>query len=393
MALGENALSLGQRYHHAAAQLSRSFKPGSAGLEQVQQLFLAAYWFKSEAMFAEAWHSLGAAIHEAQELGSPVMPTRELEYSTQFPGLPSPFSHVALVARLSRNICTKIDLVDEFPTVEQVLAVQAEVDEWVASFPLAYHFTEPDRRWDLDHPYVVSQRLQLHTTALMSKLGPLKPFITRKSTGPTPEINQNFRNLGIDCCLKLIEASRMLFDSVFPICPRFHLLVCCIFDSAALLCSALLHDSPTSLAQRGDIFEALKVSFSMLEKLKPLTKIGSVCYTVIASLIATIRLSAAGHEPLTTTSLAKELAQQQQLTSHNLSDVNNDTIDGDPLAHEPHSTDLLTYQSLTESEKWQFWQDPNSQPPSLSDVIQMDLGELDQIWDWDERNLGFGNII
>lgn len=36
---------------------------------QVQQLFLTAQWFKTEAFFVESWHALGAAIHEAQELG------------------------------------------------------------------------------------------------------------------------------------------------------------------------------------------------------------------------------------------------------------------------------------------------------------------------------------
>jgi hypothetical protein len=67
--LGENAQSLSERYHHTAERLSRSFTPGSGGLTQVQQLFLTASWFKSEALFIESWHALSSTIREAQELG------------------------------------------------------------------------------------------------------------------------------------------------------------------------------------------------------------------------------------------------------------------------------------------------------------------------------------
>jgi hypothetical protein len=67
--LGENAQSLAERYHRAAERLSRSFTPGSGGLAQVQQLFLTASWFKTEALFVESWHALSSAIREAQELG------------------------------------------------------------------------------------------------------------------------------------------------------------------------------------------------------------------------------------------------------------------------------------------------------------------------------------
>lgn len=67
--LGENAQSITERCHRTAERLGRSFTPGSGGLTQVQQLFLTAYWFKSEALFVQFWHTLGSAIREAQELG------------------------------------------------------------------------------------------------------------------------------------------------------------------------------------------------------------------------------------------------------------------------------------------------------------------------------------
>lgn len=67
--LAEKVQDLTERLHMAAIRLSGTIVPGYGGLDQVQQLFLTASWFKSEARFTESWHALGAAIREAQELG------------------------------------------------------------------------------------------------------------------------------------------------------------------------------------------------------------------------------------------------------------------------------------------------------------------------------------
>jgi hypothetical protein len=68
--LGETTQNLTERCHLAARRLSNTCSPGKGGLTQIQQLFLTALWFKSEALFIESWHTLAAAIHEAQELGT-----------------------------------------------------------------------------------------------------------------------------------------------------------------------------------------------------------------------------------------------------------------------------------------------------------------------------------
>lgn len=67
--LGERVQTISERYHRVARQLSHSIPTGKGGLTQVQQLFLTAFWYKNDAMFIESWHTLAAAIHEAQEIG------------------------------------------------------------------------------------------------------------------------------------------------------------------------------------------------------------------------------------------------------------------------------------------------------------------------------------
>jgi hypothetical protein len=56
--------------NQAAVELSGKIPAGEGGLLQVQQLFLTAYWNICEARYVDCWHALGAAIREAQEIGS-----------------------------------------------------------------------------------------------------------------------------------------------------------------------------------------------------------------------------------------------------------------------------------------------------------------------------------
>ncbi len=67
--LREDAQSLSQRFHEAAQKLTATVVPGKGGLVHIQQLFISAFWFKSESRWIESWHALGAAIREAQEIG------------------------------------------------------------------------------------------------------------------------------------------------------------------------------------------------------------------------------------------------------------------------------------------------------------------------------------
>lgn len=68
--LGESADGLSTHYQKSAQILSNYLSPGEGGLKQVQQLFLGATWLKAEAEFVKAWHAVGAAVREGQEIGT-----------------------------------------------------------------------------------------------------------------------------------------------------------------------------------------------------------------------------------------------------------------------------------------------------------------------------------
>ncbi|KAM0513681.1 hypothetical protein ACHAPE_007507 [Trichoderma viride] len=67
--LGDSIQNLSKAYHGAAQTISSFLSPGTGGLLNAQQLFLAATWHKGQADFVRSWHELGAAVRQSQEIG------------------------------------------------------------------------------------------------------------------------------------------------------------------------------------------------------------------------------------------------------------------------------------------------------------------------------------
>jgi hypothetical protein len=67
--LGMSCQAFTEKLHDATEELSVTFRPGEGDLNQVQQLFHAVIWLKSESRFVESWHVCASAIQLAQELG------------------------------------------------------------------------------------------------------------------------------------------------------------------------------------------------------------------------------------------------------------------------------------------------------------------------------------
>jgi hypothetical protein len=88
-----------------------------------------------------------------------------------------------------------------------------------------------------------------------------------------------------------MDASRRLFNCIFPANAKFHFANFPIFDTASFLCSAIIRDSSRSLPQREKVIEAIGLAFSLMEQLSGLTKSGAICYTILGRLMAKLSLS------------------------------------------------------------------------------------------------------
>lgn len=226
----------------------------------------------------------------------------------------------------------------------------------------------------------------------MIKLDPLKPYITKRVNGVAPEIDQAFQSMGVDCCLKLMEASQRMFDLLFPISAKFHLVIFCVFDTAAILCSALIHDKARSLPQRRQVVKAIETALTMLEQFSLVTKIGAMSYKIISTLVAALPLSSHERQVLPIISPLRQPGQTNQplpdtlAASDILSGSNSSNTDAATFPS-TEITEPAAYTSMSTIGNRQFPQDPTFPSTSLSELDEMDFGELSQVWDWENLNL------
>ncbi|KAJ5633857.1 hypothetical protein N7528_001699 [Penicillium herquei] len=433
--LGYSAQKLSENLHLAGKQLSNTIGPGKGGLSQVQQLFLTAVWFKSESLFVESWHALSTSIHEAQEQGlhknsvksglpefetemrrrmwcllctwdwqmamflsrpliinhissAVKLPNLQLERNDS-DGPPSPFAHVSLQFQLGQ-ILTRTPLLNE----QEISPLEAEsirshINNWIVSLPPAYSEINPDIQWDNTHLYIPLQRHHLHAVSYMTMLSPFKRFLTKIYDSSSSREDRVCRSKAVDIAIHLLELSRQLFDHVFPINAKFHIVSFLLFDTAAFLCSAVIHDRDSSLPRRDEVIQVIRLACSLMEKLSQITKLGAICYKVMIK-------------------LAGGLLKPPKTTSHanGTEDYPSESIDHNgpsPDLAAPSLTDTISPESWIpsldsiDSTETFFpasleYPIPDLEIPlsmGISDFSAFDIGQFDQIWDWQDLDLTF----
>lgn len=78
--LGNSMEELTVQYHQAGQEVGNAIPVGQCHLLSIQGMLHSIYWYKAEAKFVEAWHLIGAAVRDSQELG--------LHKSSELQGLP-----------------------------------------------------------------------------------------------------------------------------------------------------------------------------------------------------------------------------------------------------------------------------------------------------------------
>ncbi|EAA66241.1 hypothetical protein AN1123.2 [Aspergillus nidulans FGSC A4] len=404
--LGTGVEQLSMHYHNAAKQLSNTVGPGKGGLMQVQQLFLTAQWFKTEAMFVESWHALGTAIHEAQELGmhrsSSILgfsefdremrrrlwcilyawdcnccvfewPDLRLETEDSRPGTSSPITHMVLQCQLGLSISKLPEAMSGVLSPTQAMAVQEEAKKWFESFPAAYSLSSTDTRWDETHHFVRPQRFQLHVIGFMVMLMPLKQTLTKHISTESPSIEKSLQITAVEIALKLLKSCDDLLKHILPLNAKFHFAPFLMFDTAALLCSAVMHDRNGTLPQRSRILEVISETLVHLEKLSGRAKTGMICYTALNKLVACLPLETIGTASADTTARQSSLDVFQTLS---------DMPSSQPLEHATSTmlTKEANSQGLDLTPLEFLSSDSTDAYTALTNPYQVDLGELGDIW-------------
>lgn len=320
------------------------------------------------------------------------LPEANLEYDSAYPSKPSPITPMVLQSKLIRsieNIWTA-----RFLDSKEATSTTEKVENWFADLPPVFR-TNPNTMMDAKFPYLKFQRLQLHCIGYSAILGILKPYLTRSSDA------KDLTNVGLDYALlatavdyALLQMgiSQQLYDLYAPFYTKNFIIAFTPFDTAALLCSAILRDPQRDLPRRHDVIAAIGKGLSLIKQLKPHTRVGSISYNVLTSLIATLTLT---HEekilidsdhdvfPSVIERPAKRVATCD--LSSTRSGNTNSSKEPSPEDEFPTPGALmpLVVGGQLQEYDWQF--DPNlllgTQP-----LCELDLGVLEPVWDWENIN-------
>ncbi|KAK5995655.1 putative transcription factor sol4-like protein [Cladobotryum mycophilum] len=324
--LGQPMQKLSEKYHTAGRELYHTIPIGNAHLYTVQQLLHSCYWFKSEARYVDCWHALTSGIREAQELGihqEGIVPVssaadRELrrrawcllsiwdwqvgsllsrplildptECDVQLPGLsleayePSPVAAMTLQAEIIWKLSRRFGRPTNVTTSQTIEEYKGMVERWISRFPQPYTMENTDKRMDAVCFWITLHRHYLHTTSYTMALDPMRPYLAKPMSRNSPASEQGIRRDGVKYALKLMSKLYEFFGFIYPRDAKFHSILFYIFDTAALLCSAVLHDQDHSLPRRDECMKAIEASLNMLKQIHTVSPTAKKPYEMLSRL-------------------------------------------------------------------------------------------------------------
>lgn len=180
----------------------------------------------------------------------------------------SPLLHMKMQSQLISKLSKRFGLPKNVTAPSEVQEYQRMMEEWMASFPPTYDFKNPDTSGDADNPWIVLHRHYLHTMGYSMTLDPIRAYLAKPmNSKTTPEIELQIRRDGIDYALKIMNALYGFFEHVWPRDAKFHFVIFCIFDTAAVYSSVIMHDEDNSAPKREEMLKAMEGALGMVKRL------------------------------------------------------------------------------------------------------------------------------
>lgn len=205
---------------------------------------------------------------------------------------PSPLLHMKLQSQLIGKMARTFGLPKYVVAAVDVQKYQQMIETWMGGFPKCYDIDEPDRSRDAAQPWMKLHRHYLHTMGHSMVLDPIRAFLAKDmSRQSTPEELQ-IRQDGIDYSLKLMKVLYRFFDYVYPRDSRFHFIIFCIFDTASVLCSTIIHDQDDSAQRKDDMLDAIDGAITMLKQIADLTPNAKTSHRILSHIAGRAKMAA-----------------------------------------------------------------------------------------------------
>ncbi|KAM0425056.1 hypothetical protein ACHAPT_009615 [Fusarium lateritium] len=324
--LAEAADTLTKEYHKAGTDLGRVIPVGHCHLLNIQWMLHSIYWYKAEARFVEAWHVIGAAVREAHELGLHRVAIAEglteferemrrrawcvldcwdwqfasglgrptiidhTDIDVEPPSLtledlsPSPLLHMKLQSELVTQLAQRWSAPKNINTSSEVQEYKLMLEEWIRAFPAVYDVDRPDTSKDHKHTWIAFHRFYIHTMAYLMILNPMRSFMAQTYTRSTTEDMLAVRADAVYYSLKNLDTTTRWVDHVSHRDGRFHFIIFSLFDTAAVLSTAIIKDEDHTIPRRDEIVDAVDNSVRLLKRLKAISTTAKTSHDILVKM-------------------------------------------------------------------------------------------------------------
>lgn len=125
------------------------------------------------------------------------------------------------------------------------------------------------------------QNFILSTMRLSSTLDALRSHLINPMSQASPVTELRSRQQALRVALKYMNWLFKFLRFIFPEDANYHIITFLIFDVATLLCSAVLHDSDSSMPMRVTSWEAVQSTLCMLKKLSSKVPIAKRAFEIL----------------------------------------------------------------------------------------------------------------
>jgi hypothetical protein len=322
------------------------------------------------------------------------LPSVNLERDLACPGVPSPIMQMTLSCQLLQSTTEVLELTNKRPSFNSAIACHGRVQTWLSNLPPVYRTENPDTSYDSKYPFLKRHRYQTYVMGYTTIFSLLKPFLTQNDTITAPveiEALEALRQACVNYGIKLMEIAKGLFDLFIPTGNTKYFVVCFIpFDTSTLFIAALLRDKDRTLPRRPEILQAISKGIAMMWILRPITKTGAIAWSVLTKLIPPLELDDNERSLIDPDGLILKPRKATKRVA--LGKASQGTLPpsppgrGLPLPEPPRQTTLLTPESSTTGDEYDYKFDPFQSVDDIS-FSDFDFGGLGPVWDWEDLNL------
>lgn len=198
---------------------------------------------------------------------------------------PSPLLHMKLQSELVTDLAQRWGAPKNITSAQDIQEYKATLEEWIRRFPAVYDVDNPDTSKDHKYNWIVFHRFYIHTMAYLMILNPMRSFMAQDYTKDSPADLLAVREDAVYYSLRNLDTTNRWANHVSHRDGRFHFIIFSLFDTAAVLSTAIIKDHDETIPRKDEITDAVDKSIKLLKRLKAISKTAKTSHDILVKMV------------------------------------------------------------------------------------------------------------